>query len=246
MLQFLKGVFMNNVLGNVASGSVVDLIVVILILFLTLIGLRQGFIARIVKVVGGLVSFILAVLFCKKFSLLLNSLFGLNKSVAKGIKGVFKNNEALNKPILSGEDVGAIMKEENVPSFIAKTVKNMNIQDGDTLSDLISRVIGGYISIAIAFIILIISIRLLCILFKFLFERIENSSVSLIFANKILGVAFGLVQGVFIVSIFFFIVGVLPNSILSGLHKAIDESKISRFMTEKNVFNFIFGKLLKF
>ena len=49
MLQFLKGVFMNNVLGNVASGSVVDLIVVILILFLTLIGLRQGFIARIVK-----------------------------------------------------------------------------------------------------------------------------------------------------------------------------------------------------
>lgn len=237
---------MDRVLGSVASGNVVDLIVVAFILFLTLIGLRQGFIARIVKVVGGLVSFILALLFCKKFSYLLNFLFNLDDGVASGVKKVFKGNEVMSNPVLSGDDIGKTMSDENVPSFIIKTVKKMKIADGQSLADVISKVIGGYISIAISFIILLISIRLLCILFKFLFEKIEDKSVSLILANKILGVAFGFLQGVFIVSLVFFIVGVLPNGILQGLHNAVNSSKISKFMTEKNVYNLIFGTILRF
>ncbi len=237
---------MYEILGSVASGNVVDLIVVAFILFLTLIGLRQGFIGRIVKVVGGLVSFVLTLIFCKRFSYLLNFLFNLDDGVASGVKKVFKGNEELNNPVLSGEDLGQIMSDEKVPSFIIKTVKKMNIPEGKSLADVISKVIGGYISIAISFIILLILIRLLCILFKFLFEKIEDKSVSLVLANKVLGVAFGFLQGVFIVSLVFFIVGVLPNGIMQGLHDAVDSSKISKFMTEKNVYNLIFGTILRF
>lgn len=231
-------------LASKLSGNVLDLIVFALLTFFALIGLRQGFVNRIVGVVGGLLALILAFSLCKPFASLLDSLFNLNSGLAKLIAKAFKNNDALNVTVAQSEQVSQILQEENIPSFIRKAILNSSIVSSDlSIAQMLSQTIAKYCSAAIGFIILLVTVKIACRLLKFAFSKIEERSICIFLANKILGVCFAFLQCLIILYLFFFVVNILPSSFAGGLQRTIEISKITRFLTQHNLFSWVFGVL---
>ena len=231
-----------QLLASKFSGNVLDLVVFALLTFFALIGLRQGFVNRVVGVVGGLLALILAFSLCKPFANLLDSIFGLNSALAKLITKAFKNSEALNVTVSDSGSLGQILQEENIPSFIRKAVLNSKfISSNKTIAQMLGATIAKYCSAAIAFILIIIVIKVSCHLLKFAFSKIEDMSACVFLANKILGICFAFLQCLIIIYLFFFVVNILPSSLVGGLQRTVEISKITRFLTTHNLFKWVFG-----
>ncbi len=233
-----------QILASKFSGNVLDFIVVALLIFFALIGLRQGFVNRVVGVIGGIVALILAFSLCKPFSNLLESLFGLNSGLAKLISKAFAGNDALNTKVSDIDQIKQILTDQNIPSFIRNKLLDSNLVTSDkTIAQMLGATISKYCSAAIAFIILLLSVKLICSLLRFVFTRIEDRFVCVFLANKILGVCFAFLQCLVIIYLFFFVVNILPSGIVGGLQRVVDASKITRFITNKNLFKLVFGAI---
>lgn len=231
-----------QLLASRFSGNVLDLIVFALLIFFALIGLRQGFINRVVGVVGGLIALILAFSLCKPFASLLESVFGLTTALGKLIARAFEKNDSLNVTLADSEKIGAVLQAENIPSFIRNALLKSSIVTSDkTIAQMLGSTIAKYCSAAIAFILLLIIVKLSCKLLKFAFAKIEERSVCVFLANKILGVCFAFLQCLIIIYLFFFVVNILPSSFMGWLQDIVEVSKITRFLTGHNLFSWVFG-----
>ena len=235
---------MNNLNGATFSGGVLDLILLGFILLLTLIGLRVGFLNKIVGIVSSMAALIASFCFCKPLSSWLDSTFNLNQKISnKTIK--YFSKDPFDKPIFSKDDANAIIKTEKLPSFVRKGVLK-KFSEGDTLGTLISDVIAKYCSIVIAFLILLVTIKLLCFIVRIIFARIEAKSPAFAVTNKLLGSAFGAVQAVVYIYLFLFVISLLPGSLTSSLTKVINSAKVCSFLTRHNLFAFFFSGVLNF
>ncbi len=231
-----------NLLASKLSGNILDFIVVALLIFFALIGLRQGFVNRVVGVVSGIIALILAFSLCKPFSNLLESLFGLNSWLGKLIAKAFKDNDALNVKVADAEQIKQILADENIPSFIRNKLINSKLVSSDkTIAQMLGSTIAKYCSAAIAFMLLLVSVKLVCMLLRFVFTRIEDKFVCVFLANKILGICFAFLQCLVIIYLFFFVINILPSGIVGGLQRVVDASKITKMLTSKNLFKWVFG-----
>ncbi len=233
-----------QLLASTFSGNVLDFIVVALLIFFALIGLRQGFVNRVVGVVGGIVALILAFSLCKPFSNLLDSLFNLNSKIASLISKAFDGNDALNIKVSDTEQIKQILVEESIPSFIRnKLLSSSLVQSDKTIAQMLGATIAKYCSAAIAFIVLLIAVKLICLLLRLVFSRIEDRFVCVFLANKILGICFAFLQCLVIIYLFFFVINILPSSIVGGLQRVVEASKITRYLTSHNLFVWVFGAI---
>lgn len=231
-----------QLLASKLSGNILDLIVFALLTFFALIGLRQGFVNRIVGVVSGIVALILAFSLCKPFASLLDNLFNLNSALARLISKAFDGNDALNVSIAESEKISQILQEENIPSFIRRAILNSSLVTSDkTIAQMLGATIAKYCSAAIAFIILLFIVKLSCSLLRFVFAKIEERSICVFLANKILGICFAFLQCLVVIYLFFFVVNILPSSFAGGLQRTVEVSKITRFLTNHNLFKWVFG-----
>jgi len=235
-------------LATKLHGSILDLIVVSLLIFVSLIGLRQGFVNRLVGVVAGIVALIVAFSLCKPFASLLNITFNMQESLASSLTRSFAKNESLNVTVTDVEQVKNLLDNQNLlPSFVKNAVLKVTDYAGDnTLSQILGQVCSKYAVIGIAFVILWVVVRLACILLKFVFARIEDNHSSIFLANKILGVCLGFLQCLLVICAIIFVVSMLPTGAFGWLQNTIDQSKICAFISKHNIFAPLFTLMLGF
>lgn len=228
------------------QGSILDLIVVALLIFVSLIGLRQGFVNRLVGVVAGLVALVAAIALCKPFANLLNIAFNMQDGIASSLTKSFAKNESLNVAITDIDQVKNLLDNQNLlPGFIKNAVLKIKDYAGtETLAQILGDVCAKYLVIGISFIILWVVVRVACIFLKFVFARIEDSHPSIFLANKILGVCFGFLQSLIVICAIIFIISLLPANIFGWLQRTIDQSKICLFLSKHNIFAPLFTLLL--
>ena len=236
---------MGNLLAVTKWGSLVDLIVVAFIILFCLIGLYEGFIERFMRMVSKILSLVLAFALCKPFASLLNALFSFDKGLGRALGKSFANNENLNVEIASYEELVSSLGGKGLPGFLKRALKKV-WHDGDstTIAKLLGNVVGKYIVIAIAFISLIFIVKFSCLLLKKVLTKMEEQSVPIIFTNKILGVALGVVESFVYVYLGLFVLNILPDSFLSGVQRAVSNSGVCKYLTNHNIFSLIFSSML--
>jgi len=127
-------------LATTLQGSILDLIVVALLIFFSLVGLRQGFVNRVVGIVAGTISFAIALALCKPFANLLNAMFGMTDSLSASITKFFAKTESYNVVVSDAVEFKQLLKLKDVeflPSFVMDAVVKMaNVQKGKTIAQI--------------------------------------------------------------------------------------------------------------
>lgn len=212
------------------GGWVLDVAFFVILILGTVLGTHRGFVDGVCKLVGKITSIVLAVTFCIAFANFLELCFHMTTGITNGLAGAFAKNEELaaTLPAFTGETMDAVLKSSGVTGiahwFIVSFFKAPEtIFVGVTAAQLIASILAKWISIAIAFILLIILVRLAARLLSKALTALVDHISPLRVINRALGAVLGLIKACVLIFILLLICNWLP---IGGLHAYLESSAI--------------------
>ena len=220
---------LNQLLAS--HGWILDLIFFLVLVLGTIIGAHKGFVAGICKLGGKIFALIFAFMFCVAFADFLESCFHMTTAITSGIADSIAKNELYAIGFandITGAELGETLKEIGIGFFprwiISGSFKNVElIPAGTTTATLIASVLAKWISIAIAFISLIIILRLGLFIIAKLFGKLRNCFAPIKMLDQGLGAVLGFVKTVILLFILLAICQWLP---IEPVHSYIESSFI--------------------
>ena len=79
---------MSNLLLASSYSAIIDVVALSVIVVLSIMGLKNGFVKTFVKVFGTIISLLLAVMLCSKGALFFENQFGLITSITEKVSGL--------------------------------------------------------------------------------------------------------------------------------------------------------------
>ena len=237
--------------------GLIDIIVISLILLAGLYGFFRGFSKQIFSLVSSFFSLIASYLLIEPFTKLLSKI-GLDAHIYNVINEWVLNkspmlNYNVNPATINGPFESAV-SELGVPGFISKLIaKYMNF-DGVTaevtMDQLVSQKVSYVILSIIAFVILIIIIKLgLFVLEKLCDILVTKTSLRLV--DRLLGVVLSEIKIVLVISVAMLILGVFAsmfldvnNFIISDMNIGTESFSIAKLFYEHNPLLWVFNNVL--
>lgn len=181
---------------------IIDAVAIIILVIYTLVGFAKGFLHTLISLFGNLASLTVAIIVCKPFANLLNSMFG----VANWLGGLLASQIG---PILPQFDVSTtgetIITQLNAGGFLAKILARFvdataSYANTAELLLTVQNAVGGILTLILSAIILFILIRIAVLLLSKLFDAISKSHA---FGglDRLLGGVLGLAKGVVFVGV---------------------------------------------
>lgn len=176
---------------------IADGVLVVLLIIALFVGVKRGFVKGILKFAGTLFAIVFAFFFCVNFVDFLERTFGMVTFFSGEVMKWFSGNELMNVPI-DGGNLAEAFEAAKIPGFIADgiiaAIGEQEIPAETTVNMLVSPVLAKWMSIAIAFIALIILVKLAVVIVgKVLSALIERIPV-INSINALLGGILGLAK----------------------------------------------------
>lgn len=228
--------------------GLMDIIIVAIIVILTIIGWKSGFLLKVIKLASSLFGLIASILLARPFSTVLDKWFG------EGI--ALKIEEFLLERISNG---GAQATEENIrialadmalPEFIMDwIIDKVNTQETiNAFVDTLTPLLKSLILLLIAFVVLFFGSMLVFALLKVLAKMITSIPV-IKQVDKVLGAIFGLFKAAVLIYVVLFLIGLLMpvpaiNDLLGGflttdMQLETEEFRLSKWLYDNNVLKYI-------
>ena len=214
-----------------ANGWILDLVFFLFLVLGTLIGAHKGFVAGVCKLAGTIFSLIFAFTFCVAFANFLELCFHMTSAIASGIAGSIAKNDLYAIGIaqdISGAEIGSVLSEMGIGLIprliISRSFASVEvIPAGTTAATLIGSVLAKWISVVIAFILLIIILRLGLFIVAKIFGALRDACAPIKIVDQILGAVLGFVKACLFIFILLAICNWLP---IQSLHAFIESSSI--------------------
>ena len=150
---------------------------------------------------GTLFAIIFAVIFCVSFANFLESVFHMTTAIANGLTNSF-HNEALLTPLpseISGADIKSALEGMQVPLFWRWIISGAfssveTIPEGTTPAMMLGSTLAKWFSIAIAFVLLVVLIKLAAVLLDKGLSGLVEKCTPFRVVNQLLGALLGLVK----------------------------------------------------
>ncbi|MEG1581635.1 MAG: CvpA family protein [Clostridia bacterium] len=221
--------------------NIVDYIIIAILILCAIIGCYKGFIKSFLSVFSGFINVLLCIIATKPLAGFLNSTFGLENALSSSINTSLVNGCAdfgtnmvglttqadINAHITNALNNGS--KSGIVRSFLEGILKvtpeNLANRTSLSISDILSRSLGTFLTLVISFILVFIVIMTVKVLLSALCKKVQKSSLSVF--DRILGFVFGIVRGgAFVVIVLGILSFFTEVSFLSVVFKTIDTSMI--------------------
>lgn len=214
-----------------SAGWVIDLVFFLLLILGVALGAYKGFVAGLCKLAGKFVSLIIAFVFCISFANFLETCFHMTSAIAGGIGSSIAGNELYAQTIpvdisgaelegyLSGMQLNGIATWLIVRSFASAAL----IPAGTTPAVLLGSILAKWISVVIAFVLLLLLVRLGAWGLSKLLGAITSRLAPLRVVNQVLGAILGLAKALFWIFTVLLICNWLP---FEGLHNFIASSAV--------------------
>ena len=215
-----------------SSGWVLDLVFFLIIFLGMAWGAYRGFVAGVCKLAGKWVSLIFAVVFCISFANFLELCFHMTTGITNGIAAAIgKEGSAYAAAIPSGTSGAALndtLTGMGIGGFqrwlIRLSFSKLElIPEGATPAVLLASVLAKWISVVIAFVLLIVLVRLGALLISKLFGALTDRIGPLRILNQALGALLGLCKALFLLFVLFLICRWIPAA---GLQNFISSSTV--------------------
>ncbi|MBQ7923885.1 MAG: CvpA family protein [Clostridia bacterium] len=222
----------------------VDILAVVVIIGFAALAAKRGFVDCIFSLITTVAAFLVAILLMKSVLRWTDGLFGLQELLENGCAAALGKIKALNVDV-SNEGLQAMLEEQNIPAFLAnfvvESVGDSEIPAGTTLATVIGGPLGRFITSLIAFFVLFTVAKLLLLLIKKLVSSFVNSMPVISSANRLLGFAVGLVQGVLVISAVVAVLSVIP---VDGINRFFSECLLLKALYNHNPINMIIGWII--
>ena len=214
-----------------SSGWVVDLMFFLILILGTALGAYRGFVAGVCKLAGRIVSIIFAAVFCISFANFLETCFHMTSAIADGIASSIAKNE-LYAQALPADIVGAELESflggmqlNGIAAWLIKRsfASVALIPAGTTPAMMLGSILAKWISVVIAFVLLILIVRLGAWGLTKAFGALKNALAPLRVVDQVLGAVLGLAKALFWVFVILLVCNWLP---FEGLQNFISSSTI--------------------
>lgn len=229
--------------ANSNMGALVDLIALVVILGFAFLGLKKGFTKTFVSMFGTLFSLLFAVLLCKSAVSFLESKYQMVTSISNWTSGFvsrFFGADITTIPLKYASE--ELLRSTNLSSWLIGLILSVKAQGSvdptATLDSIISPVLGYYIVLILALIVLYILFKVLFFLIGEIVKRAYNIKVIGVL-DTVLGVVIGVVHGIVILQLSIMVIHVIPMGFFQNLSLQIDNSVFASFINKVNVFGII-------
>lgn len=191
-----------------ASASwVLDLVFFLVIVLGVAWGAYRGFVAGVCRLAGKWVSLIFAVVFCISFANFLETCFHMTTAISNGIASSIAKNGAYNigLPVdTAGSELSGALTEMGVGGFqrwlIGVFFSRVEVVPaGTTAAMMIGSLLAKWISVVIAFVLLILLVRLGAKLITLIFSGVKSAVKPIRVVDQALGAILGLLEALFVV-----------------------------------------------
>lgn len=214
-----------------SGGWILDILFFVILAGGIALGAYKGLIRSICKLAGTIFAIVFAILFCVSFATFLENLFGMTSAIANGLTNAFSGKEGYDIGLASdvvGAEITVALNEIGIGKFtqliIGLAFKNVEIiPAGTTTAMLISSALAKWISVVIAFVLLIVIIKLGVLLISKALKSVVDKVAPMRIIDQTLGGLFGLFEALIAIFLLLGICNLIP---LSGLHDFISSGKI--------------------
>lgn len=220
----------NELLASAAW--IADLAFFLILILGTALGARRGFVGGICKLAGTLFATIFAFAFCVSFANVLESWFGLTTAITNGMaNSIASGSEVYGAGLASdvaGAEISSALETMGVGGFqrwlISKSFASVEvIPAGTTPAMLISSVLTKWIVVVIAFLSLLLLIKLSAWLITKIFDAIKDKVAPIKVIDQVLGAMLGFVKAGIGIFLLLLICNWLP---IQAIHAYIESSTI--------------------
>lgn len=199
-------------------GWIIDVFFFLILFFRTLIGAHRGFVVEVCKLAGKIASIIFAFMLCVSFANFLENCFGMTTSIANGIAASIAKNDAYAVRLphdVAGSDLLETLDSLGVNAFsrwfICLGFSDMEfVPAGTTPALMIGSILAKWIANIIAFLLLIILIRLCVLFLSRVLTNIIEKLAPFRTVNRFLGALLGFLKACFLLFVVFTIMSWLP------------------------------------
>ncbi len=210
---------MNGLLAPQWASHIADIIAVGLLLIMTLIGAKKGFIKSFFGMISTIGALIVAILFAKRVLAWTDGLFGLQDFFDGKLSHAFSKLNGFDADVSAG-GVDAALENKNMPALIARLVMKFadtkELAAGTTLAQVVGETLSRLACIAITAVLLFIVVKILLSIVKRILDRWANGTKTASGLNTFGGAVFGLVKGLMIICLLLFIVTLIPTNFISN------------------------------
>lgn len=221
-----------------------DLLVIAIIVFFGFIGIKNGFIYSIFKLVSFFVASILSVKFYPLLSNIIDKTFIFTNIKSGILKNLLLQKEAQSGIVNQGAQnaAGAVVDGLKLPGFLKEAIKGqlakenvMNLLDLSAIMDKISDIMTHIVIDILSLLLLYIAIRIGLIFLRFILQEIAKLPVFKQM-DKLGGFAFGAVEGLLTVYIVFaFLMLFASTPAFKGFFEAVETSAFAKFFYQNNL-----------
>lgn len=214
-----------------SAGWVLDLAFFMILILGTALGAYRGFVAGVCRLAGRIASFFVALVFCISFANFLETCFHMTSAIAEGIAGAIAKNEAYAQAFstdLSGAELGSALSGMSLNGLaawlIVRSFAGVALIPAETTpAMLLGSVLAKWISVAIAFVLLLLIVRLGAWGIQKVFGALKTALAPIRVVDQCLGAVLGLAKALFWIFVLLMVCEWLP---FAGLQDFIASSSI--------------------
>ncbi|AEV67352.1 CvpA family protein [Acetivibrio clariflavus] len=221
-----------------------DLLVIAIIAFFGFVGIKNGFIYSIFKLVSFFVASIVSVKFYPFLSNIIDKTVVFTKIKSGILKNLLLQKDVQADIVNQGAQraAGSVVDGLELPGFLKEAIKGQlakenvaNLLDLSAIMDKISDVLAHIVVDILSLLILYIVVRIALIFLRFVLQGIAKLPVFKQM-DKLGGFAFGAVEGLLTVYIIFaFMMLFISSPAFKGFFDSVETSVIAKFFYQNNI-----------
>ena len=205
----------SNLLSANPMGYMLDIIIIVGLFLFVFVCAKRGFINVFFSFVSSVVALFAAVSLAGVFVSITGGLFGVEASLTQSFTKTLSQINGFDIVLSGKNDLELLLSTEKmsaiIATLVAKKYVGADIPEGATLASLVGATFGELLTSLIAGVILFILFKIAIAILRKFFTKLTEKIGLLDKLNRILGMAVGLIEGIFVISLVMSILALIPS-----------------------------------
>lgn len=205
----------SNLLSAGPTGYILDIVILVGLFLFVFICAKRGFINVFFSFVSSIVALFAAVSLAGVFASLTGGLFGVEASLTETFTNTLSKITGFDIVLGGKNDLDMLLSTEKmsaiIATLVAKKYVGVDIPEGTTLASLVGATFGELLTSLIAGVILFFLFKIIIFILRKFFTKLTEKIGLLDKLNRILGMAVGFIEGIFVISLVMSILALIPS-----------------------------------